>query len=514
MSEFLPSSESLLNTAKVSTPNAKAKPQPQSPQIKTRPYDRPVLLKSSPIWSRVIIWSIALCTGGAITWASLAQIEEAIPATGQLEPQGTVKDVQSPVTGVVKTVYVHEGQTVKKGEVLLRLDPQGQQSEWKSLERIRKTLQTENEFYRRQTRLPKSQAYATSAFTPVPPEMLTLAESRRTLVAENQLFYAQFQGNRGEGLTPEQQLRLQVGQQEATTRANATQAEAAQLQQQAAQAAIELASAQKTLATNQSLLKDMSSLVASGGIARVEQTKQAEAVQKAEAEVLRLQREQIRMKLAISQAQEKYSNTLSLSRKDLLDNVSINEKRIAEIDSQFAKAMVDNQRQLAQVENQLAQAKLTMQYQEVRAPADGVIFELKAKAPGFVVNASEPMLKLVPTESLSAKVYITNKDIGFVRTGMTVDVRVDSFPVSEYGDITGQLAWIGSDALPPTETRPFYSFPVKVKLDAQTLKTSGKTLPLQSGMSVSVNIKTRKRSVMSLFTELFTKQVEGIQHLR
>jgi hemolysin D len=132
----------------------------------------------------------------------------------------------------------------------------------------------------------------------------------------------------------------------------------------------------------------------------------------------------------------------------------------------------------------------------------------------IVTNASEAILKLIPTESLTAKVYVTNKDVGFIRPGITVDMRVDSFPFSEYGDIKGKLTWIGSDALHPTEIRPFYSFPVKVQMDSQTLKTSGKSLKLQSGMSISVNIKTRKRSVVSLFTEQFTNQVEGIKHLR
>jgi hemolysin D len=478
-------------------------------------FDRPVLLKSSPIWSRVIIWSIALCSIGGVTWASLAQIEEAIPATGQLEPQGSVKEVQSPVAGVIKNIYVKEGQRVKKGDLLLSLDPQVQKYELGSLERIRSALQTENQFYRMQTRLPKSQAYSSTAFANVPREMMSLADSRRSLVAENQLFYAQFQGGSGSNdLTPEQKLRMQVRLQEEASRASATRSEAAQLQEQLLQAAIELDSAQKTLQTNQGMLDDITPLVANGGIARIEQTKQAEAVQKAQAEVLRLRREQNRIQLAIAQANQKYMNTVSTSRKDVLDNVAVNEKRIAEIDSQFAKAIVDNERQLADIDNRLAQAKLTMKYQEVRAPGNGTIFEMKAKAPGFVANASEPILKLVPTESLTAKVYVTNKDIGFLRTGMTVDVRVDSFPFSEYGDIKGKLTWIGSDALPPTEVRPFYSFPVKVQMDTQTLKTSEKSLKLQSGMSISVNIKTRKRSVMSFFTEQFTNQVEGIKHLR
>jgi hemolysin D len=107
---------------------------------------------------------------------------------------------------------------------------------------------------------------------------------------------------------------------------------------------------------------------------------------------------------------------------------------------------------------------------------------------------------------------VSNKDIGFIHPGMKVDVRVDSFSFSEYGDIKGKIAWIGSDALPPTEVRRFYSFPAKVILDSQSLKTQGKALSLQSGMSISVNIKTRSRNVMSIFTEQFTNQVEGMKH--
>jgi len=60
----------------------------------------------------------------AITWACVAKIEEAIPAAGKLEPVGTVKVVQAPVNGVVKAIYVEDGQTVKKGDRLLRADLQ------------------------------------------------------------------------------------------------------------------------------------------------------------------------------------------------------------------------------------------------------------------------------------------------------------------------------------------------------------------------------------------------------
>jgi HlyD family secretion protein len=116
---------------------------------------------------------------------------------------------------------------------------------------------------------------------------------------------------------------------------------------------------------------------------------------------------------------------------------------------------------------------------------------------------------------LIAEVFITNQDIGFVKEGMTVDVRIDSFPFSEYGDIQGEIISIGSDALPPDQIYDFYRFPAKIKLDSQTLNTNGREIPLQSGMSVSTNIKLREdRRVISLFLERFTKEVESLKNVR
>jgi hemolysin D len=113
-----------------------------------------------------------------------------------------------------------------------------------------------------------------------------------------------------------------------------------------------------------------------------------------------------------------------------------------------------------------------------------------------------------------AKVYITNKDIGFVREGMKVDVRIDSFPFSEFGDIKGELVEIASDALPPEQTRPYYSFPAKIRLKSQSLSVNNRKLPLQSGMSISGNIKLRERTVMSIFTDLFTQQIDNLKTVR
>jgi hemolysin D len=478
-------------------------------------FDRPVLLQQSPIWSRVIIWGLVGSTAAVLAWASWFKFDEAIPAAGQLEPQGAVKEVQAPVTGVVKAILVKEGQRVKKGDVLLRLDPKGTQSELASLGQVRQSLLEENAFYRQQLANETGRINLPSSRVLVPSRMLALAQSRQALIEESQLYRSQVRGNgQDASLNPEQQMRLQSSLREESSRASAARLESEQLQKQLLQTQIQRASASKSLAANTGLLETIKPVVASGGLAKVEQVKQEEAVQKSQADVDRLGEEEARLKLAIAQANEKLDNTVSTSRKDVLGTLSANEKQIAQIDSQFAKTIVENEKQISEIDNKLNQATLTLNYQEIVSPADGLVFDLKPKAPGFVANPTEPILKIVPSDNLLAKVYITNKDIGFVRPGMDVDVRVDSFPFSEFGDIKGKLTWVGSDALPPTQVRNFYSFPAKVKLNAQTLKMANQQLALQSGMSLSVNIKTRQRTVMSIFTDLFTGEVEGMKHLR
>ncbi len=478
-------------------------------------FDRPVLLQQSPLWSRVIIWGIVGSTASILAWACLFKFDEAIPAIGQLEPKGAVKEVQSPVVGVVKSILVKDGQRVKKGEVLLRLDPKGAQSELTSLGRVKQSLLEENAFYRQQTQQSSARSRAPIPTNLISAQMVALAESRRVLFTETQLYRAQVKGSGvGVDLTPEQQMRLQSSLREETSRASAARLESEQLQKQLQQALIQQASAHKTLIANQGLLKNIAPVVASGGLAKVEQLKQEEAIQKAQAEVDRLQQEYARLKLAISQANEKLDNTESLSRRDVLSTIAANEKQIAQIDSQFAKVLVENEKQIAEIDNKLNQSRMTLDYQKLEAPTDGIVFDLKPKAPGFVANTTEPILKIVPSDNLVAKVYITNRDIGFIRVGMPVDVRVDSFPFSEFGDIKGTLTWISSDALPPTQVRNYYSFPATVKLKTQSLSTQQRQLSLQSGMSLSVNVKTRQRTVMSIFTDLFTGEMENLKHLR
>ena len=545
------------------------------------PPEQSVILKQSPIWSRTIIWTLMSVTTAALIWSAFAKIEQVVGAQGQLKPQGKVQEVQAPVNGVVQFVKVKDGDRVNKGDVLVLMDSSASQVQLESLRTIRTTAEKENQFYRllMAQDLTPAQVESSIAQLKLPSEIADLARNRAALVAENQLYQAQVsEGASSSALQGEQLARLAAARREANSRQAAARLEMEQLAKQLNQTRVQLADArsqlikdrlvleeiktrnansmkqgQESLDIERNILNDIEPLAEEGAVARyqinkqkqsvtdrqnelqqqeangeIDREKQEKEVQTRIAEISRLEQEEKRYSLLISQAREKLINTTVITEKDVRDKMADNHKRIAEIDSQISRIIIDNNKRIAELDSQISQAQQTIKYQKITAPIGGVVFDLKAR-PGFVPQPSqaEALLKIVPdgcpTEvkdaakgCLVAEVDVTNQDIGFVRVGQKADIRIDSFSYSEYGDIKGEVISIGSDALPPDENHRFYRFPVRVSLSSQELVLKDKsTLPLQSGMSVSVNIKVNEnRTVLGLFTDMFNKQVDTLKQVR
>lgn len=475
-----------------------------------------VVLRQSPFWSRTILWGLIGMTTLVVIWANVAKIEEAIPAQGKLEPQDTVKELQTPVNGVVKAVYVKDGQKVRRGDLLLRLDPTAAKSQLLSLQKVRNTLRQEIQFYRSQLVAKNALSNPQLSISQInlPPGVASLTKNRMALIAENRLYRAQLSGVQNTQLAPEEEARLEFSKAELNSRLADAALETEKLQRQLSQTQIQLSSAQETKAVSQTILNNIETLAKQGGISRLQYLNQKQEVSRQQAEVEQLVQEQARLKFAIAQSKEKIRNTIAGAKKEISTKIADNEKQIANLDSELNKAIIEDEKRIAEIDSQISQAQVTLQYQELRSPADGIVFDLQAKSPGFVANSSQPVVKIVPDEALTAKVFITNKDIGFVKKGMKVNVRIDSYPFTEFGELKGELVWIGSDALPPEQIRPYDSFPAKIRLDRQSLVVNNQQLPLQSGMSVTVNIKVRDRTVMSIFSDLFTKQIDSLKTAR
>ena len=202
--------------------------------------------------------------------------------------------------------------------------------------------------------------------------------------------------------------------------------------------------------------------------------------------------------------------------------------KVREVEGEISKLKVDRLRQVAIIEQALEQIKgeladlgskltelqVNIRYQDVRSPVDGVVFDLKPTGPGFVAQGSEPVMKIVPYDALQAKVEIESSDIGFVRVGRPADISIDSFPATDFGVLLGTVKGIGSDALPPDERNQTYRFPATIALDTQQLMLkSGKSLPLQVGMSLTANIKLRKVTYLQLLLGEFKDKTDSLKQI-
>lgn len=497
-----------------------------------------VFFKQPATWSRAIIWGLISLTTCGVTWASVVKIEKVIPATGKLEPKGAVKEIQAPVSGIVSGVYVEDGDRIEKGDLLLELDRTALNAQIKSSQQVKQSLVAENNFYRQQM---DDSVSLKGNNLDLSPEIALLLKNKQTILAETNLYRALLINSLSPNLTPEQQARWQILTSDRNSRILSVEQEIQQLQWQLQQtisqqnnarkllatAQNQLATAQNNLNTEQAIASDLAPLVKEGAISHLQyrrqqqeagnsqmemESRQAEVTTRL-GEIESLQQEMGRLQSAIAQAQANLTNTTATFNSDLQTKIAANQQRIAEIDSQLGKQIMANDKQIAELESQIASQQQNLNYHQLKSPVTGTVFELKAHN-GFVAQPSKPLLEIVPDDSLIAQVYIPSKDRGFVRSGMDVDVRVDAFDFSEFGDIQGKLIWVGADALEPDEQHPYPRYPAKIKLERQDILANGQIQALESGMSVNVNIKERKRRVISVFSGFLTKKMDSLKEAK
>jgi len=448
-----------------------------------RPDANSMVFRQTHVWSRAIIWTIIGVFVAVVVWACLAPMDEVVHAKGKLEPRGSVRDVQSPVSGVVSEVLVKEGQSVSAGEPLLRLDPKVAAAEVRALEEQAESMRAEQSFYDSLFR----RAGSPSAPETLPPEVADLAKNHASLVAEDKLLRAILDSSAdSSSLDPDQSALFA--------------AELRDYEENLRRVQQQLKQAREVESKNADILARFRKLSESGG--------------SSELEVMAREVQYIQSVARVKDLQAQEENLLTVFRKEVRTRLGENTKRIAEVEANLTRSRLGNAQRLSETEGRLAAARESLAYHEIVSPSDGVVFEIVSSKPGAVVGAKDVVLKIVPSGELVAEVDITNRDIGFISVGMPCEVEVDTFPKREFGFIEGEVYLVGSDVLPPTDVKPFYSFPAKISLARQALGVRNKEIPLQSGMAVSVNIKVRKRLVVNLFLDSLLGPVEKMREVR
>ncbi|MBE9042525.1 HlyD family efflux transporter periplasmic adaptor subunit [Oscillatoriales cyanobacterium LEGE 11467] len=221
--------------------------------------DQPVILEQPAIWTRAFIWLIVVMTASTLIWAALAKIDHSIPAQGKLEPDGALKEVKAPVGGVVREIHIEGGDKVKKGDLLVTLDPTTSEAEVEALRESQEILEQQE----RAISSPGSVGIGEGTAN-----LDSLIQTRTALASENQFLQAQVNGGDPGGLVggtfdANQQQLLDVSREELESRKRAANAEIRTLEEQISQARIQKEAAQERRPLEQLGLQSAEERVAS-----------------------------------------------------------------------------------------------------------------------------------------------------------------------------------------------------------------------------------------------------------
>ena len=150
---------------------------------------------------------------------------------------------------------------------------------------------------------------------------------------------------------------------------------------------------------------------------------------------------------------------------------------------------------------------------QIKATVNGTVQQLNIHTEGGVVSHGEELMVIVPEgDFMEVEALIPNKDIGFVEQGQTVVVKIESFPYTRYGYLTGVVKSISFDAIEHQDYGLVYQ--AIIALDKDYLTINGKQIPLTAGMNVTAEIKIRDRRVINYFlSPLQTKIEESMREL-
>ena len=187
---------------------------------------------------------------------------------------------------------------------------------------------------------------------------------------------------------------------------------------------------------------------------------------------------------------------------------------LQEVQAQLLKMKQESLGELADLERQLVEVNDTRNKEVLVSPVNGVVYGMVPSSPGYAASAGETLVKVVPGGALEAKVFITNRDVGFLEPGMPAQIRVDAFPYTQFGAIDGELKSVGTLPLPPDQTSPQARFPAYIGLDQQFLERDGREYKVSPGQSVQANLVLRDKRVISLLTDAIQKALDSLRSIR
>ena len=379
-----------------------------------------------------------------IVWAAIAKVDEITKGEGKVIPSRQLQVVQSLDGGFVREILVKEGESVKEGQILIKIDATRFISSFKESRATYLALMAKAARLRA----------LTDGVEFLPPAEV-LAEDPKLANEEKMLYQnrkAELEGQIG------------IAREQLSQRSNEL-GEARHRYEQASQG-------YSLTSQELSLTKP---LVQTGAVSDVE--------------LLRLQRDVSRF------AGERGQASSQMSRLQAAINEA--QKKIQEVELEFKNQarneLADTQAKINSLDEGSVALSDKVKQADVRSPVHGTVKRILFNTIGGVVQPGKDIVEVVPIEdALLLEARILPKDIAFLRPGQRANVKLTAYDFTVYGGLDGTLEHIGADSVVDEKGNAFYVVRVRT-----TKPNFGKDLPIIPGMTAEVDILTGKKSVLN-----------------
>ncbi len=412
---------------------------------------------------RMGLWALAIGFGGFLLWASLAPLDEGVPAAGIVAIDTKRKAVQHLSGGIVKEVLVREGDEVKEGQLLIRLDSAVARANYESVRQRYLGLRA------MQGRLLAEQGnLASISFHPDLQAAGSDPLIRQQMQNQEQLFMTRRSLLRSDLQSIEESIQGQEGLLQAYDGM--------------------LASRKSQLSLINEELGNLRGLVKEGYAPRNRQLEMERMVADSTTGIADLQGNTIRARRTIGELRQRALSRQQEYRKEV-------ESSLADV----SREVLSDNEKLHAVTDDLGRT-------EIKAPASGQVVSLAIQTVGGVIAPGQKLMDIVPKDaSLLLEAHVAPHLIDRVHSELPVDVRFSSFAHSPQLVVDGKVVSISADLLAEPQTNVSY-YLARIQVTPEGMKKLGKR-QLQPGMPVEVIFKTGERSMLTYLLHPLTKRL-------
>lgn len=414
--------------------------------------------------ARTGLWVLGLGFGGFLLWAALAPLDEGVPTQGIVTLDTKRKTVQHLSGGIVKEVLVHEGQQVKEGEPLLRLDGAVAKANYEAVR------QRYLGYRAMQSRLFAEQAGRdTIDFHPDVKTAMNDPLIKQQVVTQQQLIQAR-------------RAALAADLQGIEESVQGLKEQLVSYQNILVQRRSQLALLTEELTNTRGMVKE-------GYAPRNRQLELERMVAESNAAIADLTGNSLRIQRQVAELTQR-----SLARK---------QEYRKEVETQLA----DVTREVQSDAEKFVAVTADLDRMEIKAPATGQVVGLTVQTVGAVLQPGQKLLDVVPdNQSLLLEAHIPPHLIDKIQAGLSTDVRFNAFAHSPQLVVEGKVLSVSGDLLSDPAQPQFAYFLARVQVTPAGMKTLG-SRQMQPGMPAEIVIKTGERSMLTYLLHPLVKRM-------